>query len=316
MPARNELAARAAVVGIDHTVYPNDSKLEQKVLFMEKNATAQTGTISTTTLTSTGTAVSDGDTVTLKGRTYTAKTTLTEAAASGTLTSDATAPADGDLVHIDGVTYVYRTTLTVPATANEVLIGVSAAVALDNLKSAITVDGTSGVYASNTVVHPTVTATTNTNTTQLVVAKAIGVAGNSILTSETSAHLSWGGSSLASGADSVANEVLIGSTSDGSAFLTNLRLAINGLATAGTNYSSATSPSIEFTATTVSPTTTQVINSSNFAIQNGDIATTETSSQLSFTSTVMASGVSKVIAPITATTTTGVQGISDEKNHA
>lgn len=40
MPSRAELVVRAAAVNVDQTAYPNDSKLEQKVLYAEKNLTA------------------------------------------------------------------------------------------------------------------------------------------------------------------------------------------------------------------------------------------------------------------------------------
>jgi len=119
------------------------------------------------------------------------------AQATQTLTSDATAPSNNETVTIGGIMYTYKTTLT-PAPF-EVLIGASAAVALDNLKSAINVDGTPGVYGAGTTLHPQVTATTNTNTTQVVQAIAAGTAGNSIATTETSAHLSWGAATLAGG---------------------------------------------------------------------------------------------------------------------
>jgi hypothetical protein len=181
MPSRAELVARSAVVGVDASSYPNDSKLEQRLLWLEKRATAITGTIATTTLTSDTTTVADTETVTIGSKVYIFKTTLTETKASSTLTSDATAPDDGDRVQLDGVTYVFRTTLSSPAVANEVLIGVSAAVALDNLKSAINLGGTIGTdYSSATKQHPTCTATTNTDTTQLVTANRVGVYGNSV----------------------------------------------------------------------------------------------------------------------------------------
>lgn len=154
-----ELVART--VNVDPSTYPNDSKLEQKVI-------------------------------------YALKTTVGDAVqATQTLTSDATAPADGDTVTIGTTTYTFKTTLT-PA-PYEVLIGVSAAVALDNLKSAINVDGTA-VYGAGTLAHPSVTATTNTNTTQVVQAINAGTEANAIVTTETSAHLSWGAATLASGA--------------------------------------------------------------------------------------------------------------------
>lgn len=160
-----ELIARA--LNIDATTYPNDSKLEQKVI-------------------------------------YALKTTVGDAVrATQTLTSDATAPSDGDTVTIGTRVYTFKTTLTSATAAYEVLIGASAAVALDNLKAAINnTGGTPGTdYGSNTQAHPSVTATTNTNTTQVVQAINAGTEANAIVTTETSSHLSWGAGTLASGAD-------------------------------------------------------------------------------------------------------------------
>lgn len=311
MPQRNELVARAAVVGLDPTTIPNDSKLEQKVLYLEKNATTITGTISTTTLTSDTTTASDGDTVTIGPTTYTFKTALTEAAASSTLTSTGTTPTDSDKIQVDGVTYTAKTTLSVPALANEVLIGGSAAVFLDNLKSAINRTGTVGTdYSSATVIHPTVTATTNTDTTQLVVAKQIGVQGNLLTTSSTAVTLSWTGANLTSGANSVANQVLIGSNA--AANLSNLKAAIEDSGTSGVNYSSATAKNRDVTGSTLTGTTL-LINERNFAVGNGDIATTTAaagSNHLSFTGATLAGGVAKVIAKATTN-----DQISDGFNH-
>lgn len=129
--------------------------------------------------------------------------TAGDVAASGTLTSDATAPSDGDTVTIGSTVYTFKTALsTGPTVAFEVLIGASAAASLDNLKSAINLTaGIGTTYSTGTTIHPTVSATTNTDTTQLVVAKTSGTGGNSIATTEASSHLSWGASTLASGAD-------------------------------------------------------------------------------------------------------------------
>ena len=123
----------------------------------------------------------------------------TAVAASGTLTSDATIPTTADTVTIDTKVYTFRTALT--PTEGEVLIGGSAAVALDNLKSAINHEGTPDTDYKCAAVHPTVTATTNTDTTQIVVAKTAGTSGNAIATTEASTHLSWGAATLAEGLD-------------------------------------------------------------------------------------------------------------------
>lgn len=164
MASRAELELRASAISVEAAKYPNDSKLEQAVIYAEKTASLTPG-----------------------------------AKAVGTLTSDATAPSNNETVVIGGVTYTYKTTLT--GASFEVLIGASAAAALDNLKIAINNSGgTPGTeYGLGTTAHPSVSATTNTDTTQVVQALAIGTPGNAITTTETSAHLAWGAATLASG---------------------------------------------------------------------------------------------------------------------
>jgi predicted RecA/RadA family phage recombinase len=125
-----------------------------------------------------------------------------ETKATGTITSDTTAPSDGDTVTIGTTVYTFKTELTtVPAAVPyEVLIGISAAVALDNLKSAINVTAGEGTaYGTGTLAHPTVEATTNGNTTQVVQALTAGQAGNDIATTETSSHLAWGAATMSGG---------------------------------------------------------------------------------------------------------------------
>lgn len=165
MPSRAELELRAANAGVDASTYANDSKLEQKVIYEEKLAMAVTGAKATGTLTSTGTAPANNDTVVIGSKTYTFKTTLTGA-------------------------------------ADEVLIGASAAAALDNIKSAINATAGAGTtYGTGTVAHSQVDATTNTDTTQVVESKNVGDADNNIATTETSAQLSWGSATLTGGTD-------------------------------------------------------------------------------------------------------------------
>lgn len=109
----------------------------------------------------------------------------------------------GATITIDSI--VYTVTLTLPdsfglTVANQILWVTSEAVFLDNLKAAINGAGVPGTdYSVSTPVHPTVYATTNTNTTQLIVAKQIGTQGNSIATTETLANYAWGAATLASG---------------------------------------------------------------------------------------------------------------------
>lgn len=314
MASRNELNARARALGLDPSTYPNDSKLEQKVLYLEKNSTAFTGTVGSGTLTSDATAQSDGDQVKIGDITYTFKTALTEAKATQTLTSDATAPSDGDTVTIEGMTYTYKTALSSPEVEGEVLIGVSAAVALDNLKSAINGTGTAGTdYSSNTPVHPHVTATTNTNTTQVVEANRIGTYANRFMVSENSSHLSWGAATLTGGAESVAYEVLLGANA--AAMLDNLKLAINAGTNAG-EYSTITPAHPQVTATT-NTATTQVVETIDKAVTNATITTTDpvdTGSHMSWGAATLASGVASVVAVGAAGTRDTNAGIAGDKN--
>lgn len=165
MAQRNELAIRAAAVGFDHTTISNDSKLEQKVLYLEKRASAITGTAPTTTLTSTGTA-GNNETFTLVGssgtRVYTLKTTLTGA-------------------------------------ANEVLIGAAATNTLDNIKSAINGTGTPGTdYSQLTTRNEDFTGGAK-NSTTLVIASTDTNANSSAGTTETMANFSFTGATMSAG---------------------------------------------------------------------------------------------------------------------
>lgn len=160
--SREFLNLVARAVNVDASSYANDSKLEQALL-------------------------------------YALKTTVGDAVkASGTLTLSGNLSAD-DTVTIGGYTYTMKAS---PSAAFEVDLGGTAAVTLDNLKAAINDSGTEGsTYGTGTYAHPDVTATTNTDTTQVVEARLAGTNGNSIATTETGSNSSWGAATLASGAD-------------------------------------------------------------------------------------------------------------------
>lgn len=166
MASRNELNMRAAAVGLDPSTIVNDSKLEQKVLYLEKNSSVVTGTAPTGTLTSSGVAVA------------------------------------AETVTIGGVTYTWRAAITAASPANEVKIGAAATNSLDNLKDAI--NGTSAVgapgteYSQATVRHQHVTAGAKTATT-LVVASPNTNTGGSLATTETMTNWAWGASTLSAG---------------------------------------------------------------------------------------------------------------------
>lgn len=167
MPSRAELNARAYALGFDPSAIPNDSKLEQKVLWLTKNFTQNiTGTAPTTTLTSAGVA-NNNETMT-----------------------------------IGGVTYTFKTTLSTTPVANEILIGAAATNTLDNIKDAINgtvVSGALGTtYSFGTQRNPLVTAGAKAATT-LVLAPADTNAGGSTATTETMTNFSFTGSTLSTG---------------------------------------------------------------------------------------------------------------------
>lgn len=102
------------------------------------------------------------------------------------------------------------------AIANQVLFGSDSASALDNLKLAINHGATEGTnYSTGSVVHPTVTATTNTNTAQTVEAKVKGTAAESIAVDDTLSNGAWADTTLAGGVDGTvgnAREILVDSS--------------------------------------------------------------------------------------------------------
>lgn len=167
MPSRQELNLRAYAMGFDPSGIANDSKLEQKVLFLEKNQTASaiSGTAPTTTLTASG-VFSAGETIT-----------------------------------IGGVTYTFRASVT-NSIPNEIKIGAAATNTLDNIKDAI--NGTALVgapgteYSSTTKRNPIVTAGAKNATTLVCTATDTNI-GGSTATTETCANAAWTGATLSAG---------------------------------------------------------------------------------------------------------------------
>lgn len=90
-------------------------------------------------------------------------------------------------------------------------------------------------------------------------------------------------------AGGVADEVLIGSTADGSAFLANLKKAINGTGTAGTDYGIGTTANTDVVADTLTATTLKVWARTLGTTPNA-YPTTETSAQLSWADTTLGGG--------------------------
>lgn len=323
MPSRNELVIRGNAVGLTASSYPNDSKFEQKILYLEKNGTTFTETLGTGVFTIAGADVAAGDTITIGNRTYTFRAALTGVKATGLITSDATAPSAGDTVTINGVQYTFRSSLSSPAQAFEVLIGGSAAAALDNLKIAINASGgTEGTeYSVGTYAHPDVTATTNTNTTQLVEARQYGLKGNTFTLSEASTHLAWGASTMGTvvttevaGVENVLDEIKIGASA--AETLDFIKDAINNTAVTGaegTAYSAGTKAHDQVTATT-NTNTAQTVAARNAAFDNASIAISATGSgNIAAGAATLASGV-RGVAAVNTSTAAGSAGVSGDKN--
>lgn len=219
---------------------------------------------------------------------------------------------NGSQITIGAITYTFKTALSSgPAVAYEVLIGGSDAVALDNLKLAINAGAGIGTnYSTGTVAHPDVVATTNTDTTQKVVARVPGTAANSKATTSLNATLSWPAATLGdgtgasnpgvapetvtvndvtysivdvlsetNGASAIANQVLFGA--DSAAALDNLKLAVNGGATEGTNYSTGTAQPTDVLATT-NTDTTQVFEAQTLGEAGNEYPVAETITNGSF----------------------------------
>jgi hypothetical protein len=127
-------------------------------------------------------------------------------------TGDSNPGVAPETVTIDSVVYSFVDVLSetngADAIANQVLFGADSAAALDNLKLAINHGATEGTnYSTGSVVHPTVEATTNTNTAQTVAAKVKGTAAESIAVDDTLSNGAWADTNLANGVDgTVGNE--------------------------------------------------------------------------------------------------------------
>ena len=125
----------------------------------------------------------------------------------GTGVSNPGITAAGATFVLDTVTYTAVVRLAesigMSSVANQILWVTSEAVFLDNVKSAVNRTGLAGTdYSSATVEHPSVVATTNTDTVQTFNSKKIGTAGNSIATTETMAIYAFTSTVMASGTGS------------------------------------------------------------------------------------------------------------------
>jgi len=212
------------------------------------------------------------------------------------------------------------------AVAYQVLKGEDEAAMLDNLKAAINGTGTAGTeYSTGTVAHEDVIATTNTDTTQVIVSRSIGVTAvtaaiNAIATTETMDNTAWaditlgGGTgdsnpavetnaatitigtrtytatkelSETSGADAVVDQILW--VTSEAVFLDNLKKTINLSGTEGTDYSTGTTINKDVIATT-NANDSQVVQARVIGASGNLIATTDTLANYAWGATTLASG--------------------------
>jgi len=117
--------------------------------------------------------------------------------ASATVTVGTTV-SDGDTITIDGITYTWKTALT--PSANQVLIGVSAATNLSNLAAAIADSGVRNTnYGTGTTQQTNVFVSALTSSVLTLTAYKGGTAGNSIAISKSAAQITLSGATLTGG---------------------------------------------------------------------------------------------------------------------
>ena len=132
-----------------------------------------------------------------------------ETAATGVLTFAANVTA-GDTVTIGTQTYTFVAALdSVGGAANDVVVGATADISVTNLVAAINATPTLGgvVYGVGTTANTAATAADGSGSTIDVTARLAGSGGTSIPTTESSATLSWGASTLQGGADVSLNTI-------------------------------------------------------------------------------------------------------------
>ena len=243
----------------------------------------------------------------------------------GTGASDAGVTTAGATVTIGSTVYTVVDELSenygASAIAYQVKKGASEATMLDNLKLAINATGTAGTnYSTGTLVHPTVVATTNTDTVQTVRGRVPGISLNTVATTETMANTAWADTTLGGGtgnsdpgvttagatftigsrtytavielsetlgATAVADQILW--VTSEAVFLDNVKLAINASGAAGTQYSTGTTKHAQVKATT-NANDSQVFEALEAGTGGNSIATTETLANYAFGGTTMASG--------------------------
>ncbi len=130
------------------------------------------------------------------------------------------------------------------AVANDVIIGGSAEISIDNLVLAITYDAGAGTnegvkYGTGTVAHTTVTGAKTAADDFTATALVAGHAANAYASTTDMGNASWDTATLLGGeSDQAANDILIGAAADDT--ITNLVSAVMATAGEGTTYGTGT----------------------------------------------------------------------------
>lgn len=127
--------------------------------------------------------------------------------AAGTLTASGAGPANNDVVRVGDIYYKFTNASvdagTPAGTSGSpwlVALGASTAEAIINLAGAILGNGDLGVtYSTALTANTSIGGATYTTTTLTVTATSAGIQGNSVVTTETGANISWGSGTLVGG---------------------------------------------------------------------------------------------------------------------
>lgn len=211
---------------------------------------------------------------------------------------------DTATVTIGSKTYTFVSALT--SVEGQVLIGADADTSLLNLIRAINHSGTFGTHHYCAAANTQVSAATSVSSHAFAItALTAGSTGNSIVTTETSSHLSWGSGTMTGGADAATvtigsktytfksaltpteGEVLIGADADAS--LLNLIRAINHTGTPDTDYKCAAAHT-QVTADSSVTSHAFAVTAIESGVSGNSVTTTETSGHLSWGAATLTGG--------------------------
>jgi hypothetical protein len=240
---------------------------------------------------------------------------------------------------VDVLTETYGAT----AIANQFLRGASEATMLDALKAAVNGTSVGTLCSTGTTAHASVVATTNADDSQTFVARVPGIVPNTLATTCTMANTAFADTTLGGGTGAsdagiatTTATVTIGDitytfvtalseTSGAAAIpyqvyyvtsvavaLDNLKSAINGTGTAGTEYSTGTVAHPLVKATT-NANDSQVVEAKTAGAQGNAIATTETLANHAWGAATLASGTGTNVKIMNSTITLSAVATTGER---